>query len=204
MNINTIDTFNKFAEQYADFTFSNILQYELNRFISLIPKKANILDLACGSGRDVQYFIDEGFSPVGIDASKKILAQASKKVPKGKFKLMHLDSLDFPENSFDAAWALDAISYLTKTETKKFLATLSTILKPSGIVFISVRKGDEEKEIKYEKLGGEKIKVSFFQKKELEILLTTNGFAILNSFTQEGEDFTWINIYAQKKQVTKN
>ena len=26
-----------------------------------------------------------------------------------------------------------------------------------------------------------------------------NGFEILNLFTQEGEEFTWINVYARKK-----
>ena len=32
----------------------------------------------------------------------------------------------------------------------------------------------------------------------LEILIK-NGFEILNLFTQDGEEFTWINVYARKK-----
>tara|TARA_Y100000034_G_scaffold72387_1_gene87279 strand:+ start:27 stop:626 length:600 start_codon:yes stop_codon:yes gene_type:complete len=199
MNKANIEAFNKFAEQYADFTFTNILQYELNRFISLIPKKAKILDLACGSGRDVHYFLDYGYEPIGIDASENMIKEAKSRVPKGKFKLMHLESLDFPKESFDAVWALDAFSYVKKTDIPQILTTLNKTLKHEAIVFISVRQGEDEKEIEYEKLGKNKIKVSFFTSKELEKLLIKAGFTISNSFTQQGEDFTWVNIYAKKK-----
>ncbi|MAG45455.1 MAG: SAM-dependent methyltransferase [Nanoarchaeota archaeon] len=199
MNEVTIAAFNQFAEQYADFTFPNILQYELNRFISLIPKKAKILDLACGSGRDVHYFMDYGYEVIGIDASENIIKEAKERVPEGDFKVMHLESLDFPKEFFDAIWALDAISFLKKTGLPKVLATLHTLLKPKGIIFISVRQGEEEKEIEYEKLGKSKIKISFFTQKELERSLVNAGFEIHNSFIQKGEDFTWINAYAKKK-----
>ena len=199
MNKITIEAFNKFAEQYADFTFTNILQYELNRFISLIPKKARIIDLACGSGRDTQYFMDFGYDIIGIDASKKMIEEAKKRVPKGSFKLMYLESLKFPKDSFDAAWALDAISYIKKDECPKFFKTLNKILKKDAIIFLSVRQGEREKEIEYEKIGKQKILVSFFKVNEVENLFLENGFIIMNSFIQEGEDFTWINIYAKKK-----
>ncbi len=81
----TIEAFNKFAEQYADFTFSNLLQYELNRFIALIPKNAKILDVGCGSGRDVHYFLEYFLKPIGLDASEDLINEAKKRVPEGSF-----------------------------------------------------------------------------------------------------------------------
>ena len=199
MNETTIETFNQFAEEYADFTFPNILQYELNRFISLIPKDSKILDLACGFGRDVHYFMDYGYEVLGVDASENMIKEAQERVPKGQFKVMHLESLDLPKEDFDAIWSLDALSFISKTELPKVLTTLHDVLKPAGLIFISVREGEAEKEIEYEKLGKSKILVSFFIQKELEKALVKAGFEIHNSFTQKGEDFTWINIYAKKK-----
>jgi len=198
MNLETIEAFNSFAEQYVDSTFSNILQYELNRFIAFLPKNAKILDLACGSGRDVQYFLDYNLNPIGIDASKKMIEEAKKKVPNGEFKVMNIESMKFKKDTFDGIWALDAISYVEKKEVNKVVKTLNNILKESGIVFVSVRKGEDEKIIEYEKLGKSQIKVSFFSQEELESLFIRSSFTILNSFTQEGQDFAWINIYARK------
>ena len=199
MNAQTIALFDKYAEQYSEFTFSNILQYELNRFISFLPKNAKIIDIGCGSGRDVQYFTDYGFQVIGIDASASMIKEAMKNVPEGDFRTMSMQSLDFPEKSFDAAWVLDAISFIDKSDAVKFLSSLHAILEDNGVVFISARQGVGETEIEYEKLGNSKIKVSFFYEEEIENLLKENGFEIFNLFTQEGEEFTWINIYARKK-----
>lgn len=199
MNAQTIAIFDKYAEQYAELTFSNILQYELNRFISFLPKNARIIDIGCGSGRDVQYFMDYGFQVVGIDASTNMINEAKKRVPNGEFEIMRFESLNFSEESFDAAWVLDAIPFLEKKSVENFLSSFYSILKKDAIVFISARQGVGETEIEYKKLGNSKLKVSFFYEEEIENLLRENGFEVLNLFTQEGEDFTWINVYARKK-----
>ena len=175
MNDLTIAAFDKFAEQYVDLTFLNVLQYELNRFISMIPKKGKIIDLGCGSGRDVQYFMDYGFDAVGVDGSENMITEAKKRVPDGDFKVMHLQSLNFPEQSFDAGWALDSISYIKKEEVPNFLLSLYKILKNDAVVFISARHGEGEKEIEFGKLGNSRIPIAFFSQEELETLLTENG-----------------------------
>ena len=199
MNVQTLALFDKFAEQYADLTFQNILQYELNNFISLLPKNARILDVGCGSGKDVQYFMDYGFQAVGIDASENMIKEAKKKVADGDFKIMNLLSLDFPKESFDAAWVLDTVSFIDKADMPKFLSSIYDVLKNSAVIFISARQGVGETEIEYEKLGNSKINIAFFYQEEMEELLGKNGFEILNLFTQDGEEFTWINVYARKK-----
>lgn len=198
MNLAVIEAFNRFAEQYADFTFqNNILQYELNRFISLVPRNAVILDLGCGSGRDVQYFMDYNLDVTGVDASEKLIYEARKRVS-GKFIVMDMTNLNFEDGIFDGIWAQDSISYITKKELEKVFEKLNLILKNEGMLFISVRKGEDEKLIRHENLGKEQIFTSFFNKDELEEMLKKNGFEILNSYTQKGEEYTWINIFAKK------
>lgn len=195
----TIETFNKFAEQYADFSFLNLLQYELNRFIALMPKNGKILDVGCGSGRDVQYFLDYDLQPIGIDASQELIKEAKKRVPDGIFEKMDMLDLKFEKLNFDGIWALDSISYLEKKLIPKLLKEFNKILKPNGILFISVRQGEGEKLISHEKLGKEEILISFYSQLEIEDLLKQADFEILNSYIEDGEHFTWLNIFAKKK-----
>ena len=128
-----------------------------------------------------------------------MINEAKKRVPGGSFKVMCFESLNFKNESFGGVWALDALSYAEKKDMPKILESINKVLKKEGVVFSSVRQGDGEQIIKHEKLGKSEIKISFFQQQELENLFTEAGFEILNSFTQDGEDFTWINIYAKKK-----
>ena len=130
----TIEAFNKFAEQYADFTFDNLLQYELNRFIALVPKNDKILDIGCGSGRDVHYFLDYKLQPIGIDASQEIIKEAKKRVPEGNFVHMDMLNLKFTPFEFDGIWALDSISYLKKDLIPEILLNLNKILKQEFII----------------------------------------------------------------------
>ncbi|MBU2639865.1 MAG: class I SAM-dependent methyltransferase, partial [Nanoarchaeota archaeon] len=186
-------------EQYADFTFSNnLLQYELNRFISLMPKNGKILDLGCGSGRDVQYFIDYSLDAMGIDASEKLIEEGKRRVPTGKFEVMDITKLNFEDGIFDGVWAQDSISYVSKDELGGVLKKVNSILKSNGMFFVSVRKGSGEKTVKHEKVGEEEIFTTFFTKEELEEYLKKNGFEIMNSYIQEGEDYKWVNIFAKK------
>ena len=197
MNNGVIESFNKFAEQYADITFLNILQYELNRFISLIPSEGKILDLGCGGGRDVQYFADFKLEAVGIDASIKLIDEAKKRV-NGNFEVMDMRNLTFKDEEFNGVWAQDAISYVTKEDVINVLKHISRILKKEGVFFISVRKGSDEILILHEKLGKNEVMVGFYEINELEALLREAGFEIMNTYIQDGIDFTWINIFAKK------
>ena len=195
----TIEAFNKFAEQYADFTFSNLLQYELNRFIALIPKNAKILDIGCGCGRDVQYFLDYELQPIGVDASSELIKEAKKRVPDGDFKQMDMLNLTLEQSSFDGIWALDSISYLNKSLIPQILSSFNKLLKQDAILFISVRQGEGEKLISHEKVGKEQILIAFFSQNEIEELIKQADFEILNSYVEDGEHFTWLNIFAKKK-----
>jgi len=196
---NTIKTFNKFAEQYSNFTFLNLLQYELNRFIALLPQEAKILDVGCGSGRDVHYFLDYKLNPIGIDASPELIKECKKRVPEGNFLQMDMLNLTFQPFFFDGIWALDAISYINKNSISEILKNFNKILKQGGILYISVRQGSGEKIIKHEKLNKEEILINFYSQPEIEDLLKQANFEILNSYLEEGEHFIWINIFAKKK-----
>jgi len=107
----TIDVYNKLGEKYLSDSL-NIKLPIRESFQKILPKKAHILDLGCGGGRDAQIFIRNGFRVTGIDASSVLINLAKVKVPNAVFKKMDALKLNFPSNSFDAIWAQAILLHL--------------------------------------------------------------------------------------------
>ena len=77
----TIEAYNKTALQYAQNVANLQKTAYLTQFVSLLPAKARILDMGCGSGRDAKIFSDRGFKVTGIDLSEKMINISRKNCP---------------------------------------------------------------------------------------------------------------------------
>lgn len=69
------NTYNYIAEKYYRryHEYSPFFLKFSKNFLKLLPKKAKILDLGCGPGRDAKYFSLEGYEVIGVDFSEKCL-----------------------------------------------------------------------------------------------------------------------------------
>lgn len=192
-------TYNKIAKLYAEFNKDKLMQFQLNKFISLLPKKAKVLDAGCGPGRDAEYMHEDGMDVTGIDISEGMVEEAKKRVPKITFKVMDMRSLTFKDATFDGIWAMASLFNIPKEEIPKVLKEFKRVLKPDGIVFIAVKEGEGEKIIKKPKYNHEPIYMVFFNQQELEEFLTDAGFEIAHSITSKDENTTWIEIFAKNR-----
>ncbi len=88
---------------HQEFNYKRMLYRDwLDVLSSKLNKGDTILDLGCGNGRAVKYFVDKGFQGIGVDISDKMLELAKEHVPKGKFYKEDFTKLKFKPNSFDA------------------------------------------------------------------------------------------------------
>ena len=60
------------AERYASETFSADMSEQYQRFLPLLKKRAKILDVGSGSGRDAFYFQKHGYQVTALEASKNL------------------------------------------------------------------------------------------------------------------------------------
>ena len=79
----TKKTYDFFAKNYADRDKKIIaetieVKKALNRFVKLLLKRARILDIGSGTGRDSRFLFEKGFRVIGIDFSKKMIEEARK------------------------------------------------------------------------------------------------------------------------------
>lgn len=157
----------------------------IKKFVGLLPPKANIIDIGCGSGRDAKIFTDFGLEVIGIDFSASMLQYAQKHAPLAKFQVMDIESLSFPAASFDGAWAGCVFNHISKKKIPAVLSKLNLILKSNGYFYITVKKGVGEVLEKDTRYGDFEKFWTYFEEGELKKMIEESGFAILELSTVE-------------------
>ena len=103
--------------------------------------KAVILDLACGDGRHTLRFAERVAEVVGLDLSRNSLAKAKKKClvnDNVTFIEGSVFQLPFPPNTFDGIWFSEAFEYVPPDKRRMLLTSINSMLKDSGILYMSV------------------------------------------------------------------
>ncbi len=195
----TINTYNQIAKLYSEYTLNKLLQFQLTKFISLLPENGKVLDVGCGSGRDAAYFQEEGLNTIAIELADGMIEEAKKQ----NINAIKMDLLDlkFLNNEFAGIWCMATLSNIPKSETKKIIKDFHKILKPDGVIYIAVKEGNTEEILTKEKYNNLPIFYAFYQKEELEKLLKENDFEIIESVISEDEGTNWVEIFARNIKV---
>lgn len=111
-----------------------------------------ILDLACGMGRDTTIFAQKGFNAIGTDLSHFAIEQArvnfsSQKHPPS-FVMSDARYLPFFDSSFDGIYCFGLLHEFTNEnaprDVDKIMREIERTLRPKGILFLSVLAGNSE------------------------------------------------------------
>jgi ubiquinone/menaquinone biosynthesis C-methylase UbiE len=92
------------------------------------------LDLGCGAGMAAQCAATRGARVCGLDAAENLLAIARTRVPEGNFHLGELESLPFPDSSFDLVTGFNAFQYAARPGAA--LAEAKRVAKPGSHVVV--------------------------------------------------------------------
>ena len=141
---NTIEYYNKNAEQFVQGTLLVDFTATQEHFLTKISARARILDFGCGSGRDTKYFLDKGYLVEATDGSEELCKRASEYTGICA-KQMLFEELDESEK-YDGIWACSSILHLDKRMLKDVLRKMSAALKTNGVIYTSFKYGDFEGE----------------------------------------------------------
>ncbi|MGE5249412.1 MAG: class I SAM-dependent methyltransferase [Bacteroidota bacterium] len=137
-------------------------------FLSALQKehKRSLLEIGAGPGRDGRFFREQGLEVVCIDLSPAMVELCRQKGLRAH--VMDMLDIDFPEESFDAVYALNSLLHLTKVEFPRVLQRISAILRPGGLAFLGLYGGFEFEGIREQDSYVPKRFFSFFSDEHLE------------------------------------
>jgi cyclopropane fatty-acyl-phospholipid synthase-like methyltransferase len=116
----------------------------LNRFTCDLKQGASILDLGCGAGDPIAFYLmDSGFSVTGIDASTKMIALAQQCRPDGDWRLEDMRNLDV-KGPYDGIIGWNSFFHLTRAEQRALLPRLAAMLTFGGKLMLTVGPRDGE------------------------------------------------------------
>ena len=194
-----LEGYRKYAKEYSVHTSNKLIQFQLNHFISLLPKNSKILDAGCGSGRDSAYFADEKLEVTSIDIVAELINEAKNNVKNVNFKLMDMKDMKFDENTFDGIWCMSSISDVEKKDAPMVIGNFNKIMKNNGILYISAREGQGEQVIEKGFFNDLPRFYAYYSQQELEELLVTNKFKVLSACISESNGVKWVEVFAKKE-----
>lgn len=130
----------KLAEQYA--SVNNTVKDCLN---SVFARSQKILDVGCGTGRDLAFLLSKGKDAYGVDPSQEMLVGAHQTLGvqgvsgEGRLFLGSLPDLSqFSESEFDGILCSAVLMHLPEEELFDAVYALRRILRPGGTLLVSV------------------------------------------------------------------
>lgn len=102
-----------------------------------------ILDLGCGPGMLLDYFLRRGqthWEFQGLDIAEGMIQSCRERfaqVETAQFQVGQLQHLDFPDQSFDAVVGMGVLGYLPEAEVGPAIAEATRVLKPGGVLILS-------------------------------------------------------------------
>ena len=195
----TRHAYNTFPDTF-DNKFETYLQQsgeKINKFLKRLPSNSKILDAGSGAGNHAVHFQQAGHNVICIDISEEMIKLCRKKALSAQ--IMDFEHLKFSPESFDGVFAYTSLLHVPKEKIRDILEQISRVLKPSGIFFLGMKKGNNEGFRVQDKYPGIKRWFSLYTDKELRTYLVPL-FHIESYFEiTRDEQHSYMNYILKKK-----
>jgi SAM-dependent methyltransferase len=164
----------------------------LDRFLALLPQKASILDIGCGSAEPIAcYLIEKGCDVTGIDSSPAFIGMCKERFPDQDWIVTDMRTLSL-DRRFDGILAWNSFFHLCQEDQRRMFPIFSRHAgKKAALMFTSGPSHGEA-------IGtykGEPLYHGSLDGTEYRLLLDRNGFDVVSHVVEDpncGRHTVWL------------
>jgi len=164
----------------------------LDRFISLLPRGASILDLGCGSAEPIaRYLIEQGFDVGGVDASPTLISVCCSRFPEQEWLVGDMRTLSLGKR-FRGVIAWDSFFHLKHEDQRRMFPIFRDHSAPRAALLFTSGPSHGEVIGSYR---GEPLYHASLAGAEYRSLLRSNGFAVVEHVMEDpdcGHHTVWL------------
>ncbi len=136
-----MDYYEIHAHDYFDKTVSADPSGFLSPFVRFLFPRARILDIGCGSGRDLRWLIQQGFEPTGLERSSSLAALA-RKYSGCPVIVGDLETFDFSVGLWDAVMMVGSLVHIPHECFYPVIQQILSGLSFPCIILVTMKEGD--------------------------------------------------------------
>ncbi len=188
--LKTIHVYNQYVDAYVTkFMSFDLYDDTFNDLLALLPKESNLLELGCGPGNVIHYFLTKrpDLKILGVDLAPEMLKRAASINPQARFLEMDVRQLSKLDGKFDVVVAAFCLPYLSYSDLDNFFLGLKLLTNDEGLVYLSCMEGLQSQS-GYEKTsftGNSELYIYYHQRQNLEEQLSSNGFVVEKFYTKD-------------------
>ena len=132
------------ADAYATDALTHDMSWPYRDFLSHLSAPFDgkrVLDLGCGSGRDLAHFRKRGLDAEGIDACEAFCVKA-RELSGAKVRKMKFSELNLERDSYEGIFANGVLMHVEPHQRAKFVQHLALSLKANGVLYVHYPRGE--------------------------------------------------------------
>jgi len=173
----------------------------IERFLSLLARRADVLDLGCGGGSPVAiYMVAKGFRVTGVDSSPTLISLFRARMPDQEWIVGDMRSLALGRR-FEGILAWDSFFHLRDKDQEAMFPIFAAHAAPTGILMFNAGFCHGEGIGSYR---GDPLYHASLDSNEYEALLADCGFELLDhsiNDPEKGGRIFWLARAVHSKEV---
>ena len=178
-----IDLYQRHAAAYDRLRGKTLMEASwLDRFLALVPERAAILDIGCGTGQPIaRHYSEQGHAVTGVDSAAAMIALCRERFPEGDWQVTDMRKLALGRR-FGGLIAWDSFFHLTPDDQRGMFKVFANHAAPGAALMFTSGPAHGEAIGSFE---GEALYHGSLAPGEYRALLAENGFSVVEHVAED-------------------